>query len=296
MKRARQRTTAAASALGVALLVAACTTGGTTQDGAGTQPAGTGAAVTGGGLPGSHVHGVAIDPQDDRVYLATHEGLFRYDDAGPTQVGPVIDLMGFTLAGPGHFYASGHPGPGSDLPNPVGLIESTDGGETWTPLSRQGESDFHALTASAAGVVAFDGAALQASDDGTAWRDLPAPVAPYAMDVSPDGSTIVVTHQDGPVRSTDAGATWEPIADAPLLQIVDWADDLTVVGVTPDGSVQVSDDAGTTWQEAARVDGAPHALAVRRGTGDALRVVVVTEEAVLDSTDLSAGFAPLTRG
>ncbi len=56
--------------------------------------------------------------------------------------------------GPDHFYASGHPGPGVELPAPVGLIESRDGGATWDPLSRQGESDFHALTASDAGVVA----------------------------------------------------------------------------------------------------------------------------------------------
>ena len=78
------------------------------------------------GLPSPHVHGVAINPGDDLVYLATHDGLFRYDDTGPTRIGPVIDLMGFTVAGPNHFYASGHPGEGSDLPNPVGLITSTD--------------------------------------------------------------------------------------------------------------------------------------------------------------------------
>jgi hypothetical protein len=46
------------------------------------------------GLPSPHVHGVAVNPGDGRVYLATHHGLFRYDDTGPTRVGPVIDLMG----------------------------------------------------------------------------------------------------------------------------------------------------------------------------------------------------------
>lgn len=293
MNRAAQRTTATVVALGLAVTVAACSSSGTPATA--PPPSGT-AAETGppaGALPGGHVHGVAIDPQDGRVHLATHDGLYRYDDAGPTRVGPVIDLMGFTVAGPGHFYASGHPGPGTDLPDPVGLIESTDGGATWTPLSRQGESDFHALTASRAGVVAFDGSALQSTEDGSAWRDLSVPVPPFAMDVSPDGTVLVVTHQDGPLRSTDAGATWEPIVDAPLLQIVDWADDLTVVGVTPDGTVAVSEDAGATWQDAARVEGAPHAVATRRGGDGSLRVVVVTEDAVLDSVDLAAGFAPL---
>lgn len=113
------------------------------------------------------MHGIAVNRADDQVYLATHDGLFRYDAEGPTRIGPVIDLMGFSVVGPDHFYASGHPGPGVDLPQPVGLISSTDGGHTWDPLSRQGESDFHALTASTAGVVGYDGIALRSTSDGT---------------------------------------------------------------------------------------------------------------------------------
>ena len=39
----------------------------------------------GGGVTQSaHVHGVAVNPGDGRVYLATHHGLFRYDVTGPT--------------------------------------------------------------------------------------------------------------------------------------------------------------------------------------------------------------------
>ncbi|MDT0167302.1 hypothetical protein Q9R32_17250, partial [Actinotalea sp. AC32] len=91
---------------------------------------GTAQPPSGHGVPSDHVHGVAFNRADDKVYLATHDGLFRYDDTGPVRVGPVIDLMGFTAAGPDHFYSSGHPGPGVDMANPVGLIESTDAGET----------------------------------------------------------------------------------------------------------------------------------------------------------------------
>jgi hypothetical protein len=39
-------------------------------------------------LPSAHVHGVAVNPADDKLYLATHDGLFRYDATGPTRVGP----------------------------------------------------------------------------------------------------------------------------------------------------------------------------------------------------------------
>jgi hypothetical protein len=88
-------------------------------------------SVQSAGLPGEHVHGVARDPGDGTVYLATHEGLFRYDKGAPVRVGPVVDLMGFSVTGPGHIYASGHTGDGVDLPAPVGLMETRDAGKTW---------------------------------------------------------------------------------------------------------------------------------------------------------------------
>ncbi len=241
------------------------------------------------GLPSRHVHGVAVNPADGQVYVASHDGLFRMM-AKPERVGPVIDLMGFTVAGPDHFYASGHPGPGTDMPNPVGLIESRDGGRTWTALSRQGQSDFHALAAAGIGVVGFDGA-LRASADGKDWTPLAAPAAPHALAVSPDGQVIVATSESGPIRSTDAGKTWHRIAAAPLLQLVDWADAAQLVaGVTPDGQVAISTDAGATWQRRGTVDGPPQALGLTGQAVGSLRVLVVSGAQLLDSTDGGATF------
>ncbi len=248
-----------------------------------------------GGLPSPHVHGVAVNPADSRVYLATHDGLFRYDASGHTRVGPVIDLMGFTVAGPDHFYASGHPGPGTELPEPVGLIESSDGGLTWSPLSRQGQSDFHALAAAGAGVVGFDGT-LRSSADGRTWTTLDPPVEPYALAASPDGEILLATSPSGPARSTDGGANWSPVNRAPLLQVVDWADTSTVVGVTPDGTVAVSNDSGATWTTRADIGGAPQAVGADVPADGSLRVLVVTTTAVMNSTDGGATFAPLDGG
>ncbi|WP_104431319.1 F510_1955 family glycosylhydrolase [Kineococcus xinjiangensis] len=234
-------------------------------------------------MPSSHVHGVGVNPADGLVYVATHDGLFRFDATGPVRVGGVNDLMGFTVAGPDHFYASGHPGPGSDLPNPLGLVESTDAGATWQPLSRQRESDFHTLTASDAGVLGFDGT-LRASPDGETWTELPMPAAPFSLAVSPDGSTVLGTTEDGPLRSQDAGRTWERVAAAPLLMLVDWADGATVVGLTPDGRTAVSADAGLTWELRGEVGGRPQALSAS-GEGDDLSVVAVGDAMVLTSAD-----------
>ena len=241
--------------------------------------------VAAGEMPSAHIHGVAIDPSDGTHLLATHDGLFEVAENGlSTRVGPVIDLMGFTVAGPGHFLSSGHPGPGVDLPQPVGLIESTDGGRTWVPLSRQGVSDFHALAVSDAGVLGFDGS-LWRSGDREEWEQVTIPVAPAALAASPDGTVVIATTQDGLLRSDDAGSSWSPIGGAPLLQIVDWAPDgAGLIGVTPSGTVWMSADRGTTWQQGTDLGSAPQAIDAS-GTGVTTRIAVVTVDGLFESRD-----------
>ncbi|HQZ84902.1 MAG TPA: exo-alpha-sialidase [Actinomycetota bacterium] len=233
---------------------------------------------------------MAFNPADDKVYLATHDGLFRYDATGPVQVGPVIDLMGFTAAGPDHFYSSGHPGAGVDMPNPVGLIESTDAGQTWSALSRQGQTDFHSLTASKSGVVGFDGSVVLRTTDGKSWSALEPPVATLALATSPEGSTLLATSTSGPARSTDHGATWTVHPEAPLLQLAFFTDDETVVGVAPDGVVFVSTDAGATWKQRGGVGRPPQAVTARAQTDGRLEILVVTADALLRSNDSGSSF------
>jgi hypothetical protein len=239
-----------------------------------------------GALPSAHVHAVAIDPGDGALLLATHEGLIEVSPDGElAPTGPVIDLMGFTVVGPDHYLASGHPGLRVDLPQPVGLIESTDGGRTWIPLSRQGQSDFHALTdLHPAGVLGWDGA-LQRSTDGRTWEQLTIPAEPHTLAAAPQSATVLATTGPGLLRSADAGNSWAPVNGAPLLQVVTWAEDgSAVVGVDPTGTLWLSVDDGDTWQERARLGSAPHAVAAT-AEGDRLRVLVVTDEGLLESTD-----------
>jgi hypothetical protein len=239
-----------------------------------------------GTLPSAHVHAVAIDPGDGALLLATHEGLIEVSPDGElAPTGPVIDLMGFTVVGPDHYLASGHPGPRVDLPQPVGLIESTDGGLSWTPLSRQGQSDFHALTALApSGALGWDGA-LRRSADGRTWEELPLPVEPHTLAAAADGATVLATTAEGLLRSADAGTTWVPVDGAPLLQVVTWADDdTTAVGVDPAGTLWRSTDDGDTWQQGAQLGAAPHAVAAAAEDGQ-LQVLVVTDEGLVESTD-----------
>lgn len=232
-------------------------------------------------LPGAHVHAVERDPAGGRLLLATHEGLFVYGEGVAKRVGPVLDLMGFTVAGPGHYYASGHPGAGTHLPEPVGLIESRDGGKSWQVLSRGGESDFHALTTTASGVVGFDGT-LRSSSDGHDWQTAQLAAPPRALAGSGDHETVLATTEQGLMRSTDAGHTWKQVAKAPLLYLVDWADRDTVVGLTPQGVVHVSDDRGATWRATELVAEGAEALGAS-GSGTDVQVHAVADGQLLVS-------------
>jgi hypothetical protein len=237
-----------------------------------------------GRLPSAHVHGVGVDPGDGALLLATHEGLFEVGDGGAvTPVGPVTDLMGFAVAGAGHYVASGHPGLRVNLPNPVGLLESTDGGATWEPVSRQGQSDFHALTVLPdGGALGYDGALVR-SADGRTWEQLAIPAEPHTIAAAPDGSRVLATTAQGLLWSADAGTSWSAVQGAPLLQVVTWsADGGTAVGVDPAGVVWTSTDGASSWQQTAPLGAAPHAV-----TADekAQRIAVVTDDGLLQSTD-----------
>ena len=276
------------TAAAAALLAQAAGCSSPESDPAAPAPAAEGAGT----VPTAHVHGIAIDPADGTLLLATHEGLVEVgEDGGPARTGPVIDLMGFAVVGPDHYLASGHPGPGVDLPQPVGLIESTDGGRTWTALSRQGQSDFHALTAiHPAGALGWDGN-LRRSTDGRTWEQLTIPAEPHSLAAAFDGSTVLATTQQALLRSVDAGTTWSAVDGAPLLQVVTWAGDgATAIGLDPVGTLWTSTDAGSSWQERTRLGAAPHAVAA---DGAATRIAVVTEDGLLESTDGGQTFAVL---
>lgn len=233
-------------------------------------------------LPSAHVHAIARDPGSGNVVVAAHDGLYVYDGATPERVGPVIDLMGFTVAGPGHYYASGHPGTATDLPQPVGLIESRDGGTTWTVLSRGGQSDFHALTTTGQSVIGFDGA-LRSTPDGRTWTDGNLDAEPRTLAGSRKGSTVLATTEDGLMRSTDGGANWQRMDQAPWLLMAAFGDGDTVAALTPDGQVHTSADAGQTWRATELL--APEAQALHAsGEGNELEVLVADGRTILAST------------
>ena len=280
----RSRPVAQTVALAVGTLVlASCSS-------AGPQAASTEHPAGEHSYPAGHIHGMSVDPATNRVLLATHDGLYDVSASPALKIGPNIDLMGFTTAGNGAFYASGHPGPGSGLPNPVGLIRSTDQGRTWEPVSRQGESDFHALAATQSRLVGYDGELL-ASADGKAWEAVEQGFGPYNLAGTPRGSVVLATTEEGLRRSSDQGVTWSTVPDAPLLLLTALSEE-SAAGIAPDGRVYTSSDSGVTWQEQGSVPGQPAAIATQ-ALDSTQRIWVATEEGVQVSNDSGQTFTEM---
>lgn len=234
--------------------------------------------------PYGHIHAITIEESTQRVLLATHNGLFDATDTVPQKIGPTIDLMGFTAASDGTFYASGHPGPGTDLPNPLGLTKSTDGGESWMPLSLQGTSDFHALTVTSDLIIGYDGN-LRSTVDGQKWSDIgPMSPTPYALVGSPKSTVVLATTEEGVWRSLDSGRTWSAPHGGPRLLTAAFADPMTIVGVTPEGSVHLSLDAGLSWKGTGTEVDQPAAVGAKRTADGNISVWMAMERGLVKFT------------
>lgn len=261
------------AALGVAAVVAVVAVSGS---GGGDQ---TRAAAPGGM---AHVHGLAIDPADKQLIAASHFGTFRVRDNGQVeQFGPTQDFMGFSVAGPGQYLASGHPGAEQDGPGNLGLIESLDGGRTWETVALEGKADFHTLEARHGRVYGHSGGVLMVSEDKKAW-DTRGSIALADLAVSPqDPDTVLVTTQQGLGLSTDGGRSFQGLPDTPVLVLLSWSEDGTVVGSDPNGGVHVSADGGRTWEVRGSAGGQPAAI-----TADGDDVFVATTDGrIMESDD-----------
>jgi hypothetical protein len=235
----------------------------------------------------AHVHGLAVDPADGQLLAGTHFGAFRVAENGElAQFGPVQDFMGFSVAGPGHYLASGHPGADDGGPGNLGLIESTDGGKTWDTVSLEGEADFHVLKFRHDRVYGSSGGQLMVSEDKKTW-DTRASIPIADLAISPeDPDTLIVTTQQGLGISTDGGRRFQELEGAPGLQLLTWTENGTLVGVDPNGVVHVSDDGGKTWTERGNAGGQPGAVTA---TDD--QIFVATRDGrVVESTDGGSTF------
>lgn len=124
----------------------------------------------------THVHGAI--PRGEELLVATHDGLHLVNlvDGRSSRVGESRDDF-MALGGEPEqvLVASGHPGPGSSLANPLGLISSSNAGQSWSVMSLAGVVDFHALAARGDEIVGWDtrGPLQWSKDGGRTWQTGP---------------------------------------------------------------------------------------------------------------------------
>lgn len=247
-----------------------------------------------------HVHEIeALDV--NLVLVATHSGLYEVTvgpDGSATAVGPIggldFDPMGFTLVGD-TAYASGHPGPAAPdtfgTPN-LGLITSTDGGETWTNVSLTGETDFHGLAVQAGGpevaVFGLDPSApyLQRSlDGGNTWAD---GAELRARDILAVDDRLYATTEQGLAVSDDKGMTFAVNPDAPSLYLVAADRSGALAGVDVSGLLWQRDAGSDSWASGGTVVGMPQALEL---VGE--RVYVADDRGISFTDDLGVNWVKL---
>jgi hypothetical protein len=216
-----------------------------------------------------HVHGLGINPTDKALFIATHSGTYRVPRgaARAVRVGEGRqDTMGFTIVGPDRFLGSGHPDPQAmreqNLPPNLGLIESTDGGRTWTPISLLGEADFHVLRSRGSQVYGFDstgGRLLVSRDAGRTWSRRPIPAGLIDLALHPQRSShVVAATERGLIASTDDGRRWRALS--PGVGLLAWPAPRALLLVDGAGQVHVSRNAGQGWIAIGNIGGQPAAF------------------------------------
>ncbi|WP_143220847.1 F510_1955 family glycosylhydrolase [Actinomadura sp. CNU-125] len=193
------------------------------------------------------MHAVAVDPADESIYVAAHNGLFKIEspDRAMRVADNRQDTMGFTVIGPRTFLASGHPAPADaakGAPPHLGLMRSTDAGRTWTSVSEAGEADFHSLQQAGSTLYGYDSqtASVRRSEDsGRTWTDGARVEANDLAAHEREPERLYAATSQGVQVSEDSGATFEILREAPDLTHLDVLDDGTLIGVAPDGRIQI---------------------------------------------------------
>lgn len=218
-----------------------------------------------------HVHGLGINPADNALFMATHTGLYKVaegDRKAERVGGRHQDTMGFTIVGPNRFLGSGHPDINEarekNLPSLLGLIESTDKGESWQPISLAGEADFHVLRFAGERVYGYDASndrLLVSGDRGRSWQELekPGPLVDLAADPGDDRRIVVASAgglEEGLFESRDGGESWKRVSEA--VGLLAWPGRLYLIA--GGGEVFASRDGGRRLEHRGEIGGQPAAL------------------------------------
>jgi photosystem II stability/assembly factor-like uncharacterized protein len=208
-----------------------------------------------------HVHGLGIDPSDPNVlYIATHGDFYKSVNGGtPVKVDKQrADYMAFNAPQTEgvSLYASGHPATGGNM----GLVKSTDGGQTWQLVSTVLDPpvDFHAMSVSKSDpniIIGFDSGGrglFKTTDAGNTWDKFDYPgryVTSLAISPS-DPNLIFAGISDGIYQSNDGAASWTQLNQYKGIGVMALALDAdgSLYASTKESGLAKSSDLGKTWE------------------------------------------------
>jgi hypothetical protein len=253
----------------------------------------------------AHIHGLGFDPaQPGQLLVATHHGLYSVAPTGSaSQVSEIAnDFMGFVAetGDAGMLLASGHPPEGGNL----GLIASSDGGVSWSPVSSgaQEVADFHALAVSGANPDRIYGLfrGIQVSiDRGKSWAVASAgPSATFDLAASSvDEMTIFAATGGGLYRSDDGAESWTLHGPPSPVTMVTVGGDGTVYAFFAGVGLFSADADASNWTLLNDGLAGREFLHLAVDPKDASHLVAVTHaNEVLESRDRGKSWAPYGAG
>jgi photosystem II stability/assembly factor-like uncharacterized protein len=183
------------------------------------------------------IHGIGmfLSGDDETLYAATHQGLFKKTDLGWKRVGnDRADLMGFAInSEEAKMYSSGHSTTGN-----LGFRTSVDKGNSWVTVSKVKDTpvDFHAMTASPAQKGLIYGSPGHSSDlfvtfdEGSSWQLLTPPGQIIDLEADPLNPDKVYAGTNlGFYVSDNKGKQWQKINSDIEIGVI------TGIGFAPDG-------------------------------------------------------------
>jgi hypothetical protein len=233
----------------------------------------------------SHIHHIKV--VEKRVLVLTHEGL--YELVGKNNMKLIskekTDVMGMASLGKA-LLASGHPAQGSKMPNPIGLIRSTDNGLSWKAVSLVGKVDFHSLEGGGTDLYGTDsqsGKLLYSNDSGETWKSLG--TKPFQdIAVSRDISGTAIALKDSQLFLTkNSFETSTKIKSALKFTQLEWRK--SGLYALSGKALYKSTNLGKTWTKQSTLKGAPGILSA----SDQLMMVTVGNE-IYTSTNSGKNF------
>jgi photosystem II stability/assembly factor-like uncharacterized protein len=209
-----------------------------------------------------HIHHVKV--VENKVLVLTHAGLFEL--VGKNDMKLVakdkFDVMGFTTLGK-TLVASGHPSEGSKMPNPIGLVKSSDGGLSWKAISLVGKVDFHFLEGARTDLYGADsqsGNLLYSADSGKSWSSLGANTfADIAVSPEMSGMAIAIKNSDL-LLTENAFKSTTKIKNSLKITQIEWSK--SGLYALSGSSLYKSTNSGKTWIKQSTFKGTPGILSV----------------------------------